>query len=399
MQTPLDIVMLATTPPFPQVVLFSAGTLIATHLLLSLFKVEEPRTRSLFYGLTLLAPLVVYAVYTPSIWIFRPVLQQVFVSPFGMMLTRQEEIVSVNYTGILCIVGLIFGAATLAVSYLFGVRIVARCRGVIEVTEEDEPRLYRLVEKVAERIGVETPRVGLTENLQPNAFMVGHGREAMVVFSSGLINTLSQPELKAVAAHELSHIKNRDFHLMAVISSLKVASFFSPASYLSASMLSREREYLADEVGLKATQEGNLLKKALVKIASATSTPRGAILPDLVSSLFIYSQIGLHRVAFTSHPSLDMRMKRIGEKRTSSWSDGYKVAFIALALICSSVICFNLVEPSHLMRFLFTLDTLAGIPPHGPAPLQIMAQMKPSVATPLPFQFPGPGNLIVIRLT
>jgi Zn-dependent protease with chaperone function len=398
LQTPIDVLIWALTPPFPQALLLSAGTLIMTHVLLSLFKVGEPRTRSLFYSLTLLTPLAVYAVYTPSIWIIRPMFQQVFVGPLGMTLTRQEEFAFVNYTGILCIVGLAFGAATLAVSYLFGAKIVTRCRGVMEVTEEDEPRLYGLVEKTARRIGVATPRIGLTESLQPNAFMVGHGQDAMVVFSSGLITVLNSLELEAVAAHELAHIKNRDFHLMALISSLKVVSFFNPASYLSASMLAREREYLADGVGSKATRRSNLLKKALIKIASAPSTPRKAILPDLVSSLFIYSQIGSLRTAFTSHPSIDTRLSRIGERRTKSWTDGYKVAVIALVLLGSLALGFNLVEPSHLMELFFRLNPALGTPVQGLDPLQIMRSMKPWEASPLPFPLPRPGNLIIIRV-
>jgi heat shock protein HtpX len=399
LQTLFEAVMWALTPPFPQVLLLSAGTLIMTHVLLKLFNVGEPRTRSLFYSLTLLAPLVVYAVYTPSIWIMGPIFQQVFVSPLGMTLTRQEEFAFVNYTGILCIVGLAFGAATLAVSYLFGAEIVTRCRGIMEVTEEDEPRLYRLVEKTAKRIGVATPRIGLTESLQPNAFMIGHGRATMVVFSSGLITALNSLELEAVAAHELAHIKNGDFHLMAVISSLKVVSFFNPASYLSASMLAREREYLADEVGSRATRRSNALKKALAKIAQAPLTPRRTILPDLLSGLFIYSQIGSLRAAFTSHPSIDTRLSRIGGERAKSGADRYKVAVIALVLLGSLALGFNLIEPTNLMKMFFMLDPGFGMQLRGFTHLPITPLMRPWEASPLPFPLPRPGSLTIIRIS
>jgi Zn-dependent protease with chaperone function len=397
LQTLFEAVMWALTPPFPQALLLSAGTLIMTHVLLKLFKVVEPRTRSLFYSLTLLAPLVVYAIYTPSIWITRPMSPQLFVSPPGTTLARPEEFTFVNYTGILCIVGLAFGAATLAVSYLFGVKIVTRCRGIMEVTEEDEPRLYRLVEKIARRIGVAMPRVGLTESLQPNAFMIGHGRDAMVVFSSGLITALNSCELEAVAAHELAHIKNGDFHLMAVISSLKVVSFFNPASYLSASMLAKEREYLADEVGSRATHRGNALKKALVKIAQASLTQQRAILPDLLSGLFIYSQIGSLRAAFTSHPSIDTRLSRIGGGRAKSGADRYKVAVIALVLLGSLALGFNLIEPTHLMRMFFMLDPGFGMQFGGFNHLPIAPLMRKWETSLLPFPLPRPGSLMIIR--
>jgi len=366
------------TAPFPQMLLTSVATLIISYVLLNLTRIRDPKIRGFFYSLTLVAPIIVYIFYTPSIWVMRPVIQHgifdgstmiisqaapaigeaangfVMAPPAFATISMVEEVAGVNYTGLLCIIGLVFGAVTLAVSYLFGVGIVKRCQGVIDVTAEDEPRLYKSVEKLAQRIGVPVPKIGLTENLQLNAFTIGYGDRAMVVFSSGLIAALNQLELEAVIAHELAHIKNRDFHLMTMASSLKVVSFFNPAAYLSASMLSREREYLADDVGSKATGRRNTLKRALIKIASIPAPRRRALIPELVSGLFIYSQIGSLKAAFTSHPSLDTRLDRIGRGKVGTEMDVYKAALVALVLIGSmAVLSYYIMQPMRLFEVFF----------------------------------------------
>jgi Zn-dependent protease with chaperone function len=374
---PNNVLMQLLTAPFPQMMLSSIAILVISYILLTFTKIKDPKMRSFFYSLTLVAPVVVYLFYTPTIWVMRPNLERglfegtsfvisqvgsavgegvtsiMVASPAFATIVRGQEAVDLSYTGLLCIIGLVFGIAILAVSYFFGVRIVKRCQGVMDVTAEDEPRLYKSVEKLASRVGVATPKIGLTENLQPNAFTIGYGDSAMVVFSSGLISTLNQVELEAVIAHELAHIKNRDFHLMAMVSSLKIVSFFNPAAYLSASLLAREREYLADDIGSKATGRKNTLKRALIKIAAAP-VQRRAVVPELVSGLFIYSQIGSLRAAFTSHPSLDMRLDRIGRGKSGDKMDGYKAALVAVLLVGSLVMLSSyIMQPMHLVDMFF----------------------------------------------
>jgi len=361
---PNEVLMQLLVAPFPQMLLTSCATFIITYALLRLFKVGDARIRSRFYMLTLLAPILVYAMYSPSIWTMRPAMIRGFANEAGVVVEKIEEVAGVNYTGLLCVIGLIFGFGTLAISYLFGVNIVKRCQGVMDVTQEDEPKLYNMVGKLARRMGIPTPKLGLTENLQPNAFTVGYGGKTMIVLSSGLISTLNQIELEAVIAHELAHVKNRDFHLMAVVSSLKVAAFFNPFAYVSASMLARERELLADEVGTKTTNRKNAFKRALVKISSVDVKSSVSLLPGIVSGMFVYSQIGPLRAAFTSHPSLDTRLDRIGNNRVGTALDGYKAVIIAAILAASlAYLSTYIMRPMSLMGIFFRIDPAFGVHP------------------------------------
>ncbi len=326
-----EVLRIVTMPPLLQVVLTSAVVLGVSYVLMRVLHLNNPKVRSLYFCLALVTPLVMYVLFTPSIWFTRIMVEGVFMQFPGVPQLEIKKVVEVNYVGVLCVVGLIFGAATFLVSNIFSISIVKRLQGVVEVGVDDEPRLYSLVEKVAKRMKIETPRVGLTEHLQPNAFTVGRGRNAMVVFTMGILNTLDQKELEAVASHELAHIKNRDFSLMAVVTSMKLVFFYNPFAYLATSMISREREYLADEVGAKLMSRTRQLKSALVKISNVKVESRPNILTTWTTSLFVYSQIGSLKSAFTAHPNLDTRLRHIGGK-TNSTGDAVKTLAVAVLL-------------------------------------------------------------------
>ncbi len=357
-----EVLRIIMMPPLLQVIAMSSVVLGVTYLLMRALHLNNPRVRSLYFCLALLAPLVMYFLFTPSIWFTRIIMEHGF-APFpGVLQLDLERVVEVNCVGVVCIVGLIFGAVTFVVSNIFSISIVKRLQGVVEVSGDEEPRLCGLVENVARRMGVATPRVGLTDHLQPNAFTVGRGKNAMVVFTMGILNTLDQRELEAVAAHELAHIKNRDFGLMTVVTSLKLVFFYNPVSYLAASMISKEMEYLADDVGARIMSRTRQLKSALVKISSVKIDRRPNILTTWTTSLFVYSQIGSLKAAFTAHPNLDTRLRHIGGKANSG-GDVAKTVVVAVLLASTLFLAGGyLSQPMRLVdQILFRIDESFGL--------------------------------------
>ncbi|MCX6642598.1 MAG: M48 family metalloprotease [Candidatus Bathyarchaeota archaeon] len=250
-----------TMPPLPQAMLAMTTVFILIHVLLYAFRVREPRIRSIFYTLPLIAPIVILLLFanTPLLGfkIFN-ITPQVITLDSSILLVK--EVFIPNYGGIIVAVGLIFSALTLAISYLGGETIIRKVQGVIDITEDDEPTLHGLVVKVSKKMGMKPPRIGIMDDLRPNAFTVGGVKGPLVVFSSGLLATLNKMELEAVTAHELGHIRNRDFGLLIAISALKTAFFYNPLSLLAASIITREREYMADMAGLKMFHRTNLLQ-------------------------------------------------------------------------------------------------------------------------------------------
>jgi heat shock protein HtpX len=357
-----EVLRIVMMPPLLQVVLTSAVVLGVSYILMRVIHLNNPRVKSLFFCLALVTPLVMYLMFTPSVWFTRIMMGHVFTQFPEVPQIEIERVMEVNYIGVLCIVGLVFGAVTFLISNIFSISIVKRLQGVVEVGADEEPRLSNLVDKVANRMGIETPRVGLTEHLQPNAFTVGGGKNAMVVFTMGILDTLDPRELEAVTAHELAHIKNRDFSLMVVVTSLKLVFFYNPFAYLATSMISREREYLADEVGAKLMSRKRQLKSALVKISRVKAESKPNMLTTWTTSLFVYSQIGSLKSAFTAHPNLDTRLRHIGGKTTSR-GDAAKTFAVAVLLGSTLILAGGyLSQPMRLIdQVLFRVDETFGL--------------------------------------
>jgi Zn-dependent protease with chaperone function len=146
-------------------------------------------------------------------------------------------------------------------------------------------------QKTCSTFKITEPRLGVIEDQMPNAFTYGHGPwNGRVIITRGLMDVLTPDELKAVYAHELGHIKNRDFIMMTLVQALVLALYtlarsarFSSnrnllpvmlasyaaywLSYYVSLMFSRVREYMADYSSAQIIGNPNTLCSALVKIS------------------------------------------------------------------------------------------------------------------------------------
>ncbi|MFA5077175.1 MAG: M48 family metalloprotease, partial [Candidatus Micrarchaeia archaeon] len=130
-------------------------------------------------------------------------------------------------------VGILFGlgdsgfilALLLTAIYIFfaygaGASTVLSISGARELSEKDEPFLQNVVEGLALAAGIPKPRIWIIEDKGMNAFATGMDpKNSHIVFTRGLLNTMSREELEGVAAHEISHIGNYDirFATLAVV--------------------------------------------------------------------------------------------------------------------------------------------------------------------------------------
>ncbi|KKT03779.1 MAG: Protease HtpX-like protein [Candidatus Magasanikbacteria bacterium GW2011_GWD2_43_18] len=94
-------------------------------------------------------------------------------------------------------------------SYFHGDKIALKSAGAKEITKEDNPYVYRMVENLTITAGMPMPRVHIIDSPAMNAFATGRDPEhASIAFTTGIINALENEELEGVAAHELSHVQN-----------------------------------------------------------------------------------------------------------------------------------------------------------------------------------------------
>ena len=88
--------------------------------------------------------------------------------------------------------------------------VLARYRAQ-QVSEQEQPRLFAIVSRLAAKAGLPMPKVYVIPENTPNAFATGRDpRHAAVAVTSGLLANLDEDEVEGVLAHELAHVKNRD---------------------------------------------------------------------------------------------------------------------------------------------------------------------------------------------
>lgn len=110
------------------------------------------------------------------------------------------------------------GAALwIAIAYVFHQKIIDAVTGGREVTRQQQPRLYNLLENLCISRGLAMPKLKVMESDARNAFATGlNPRQYAITVTTGLLAGLDDAETEAVLAHELTHIRNGDVQMMVV---------------------------------------------------------------------------------------------------------------------------------------------------------------------------------------
>lgn len=231
-------------------------------------------------------------------------------------------------------------------SYWFSGDIALRMAGAQEVSADQAPELYQLVQELAMQAHLPMPRVAIIDSPSPNAFATGRdANHAVVAVTTGILGILSRDELGGVLAHELGHVRNHDILISSVAATVagaltmiaRVASWglilggyggrdrdrnplgdlllviIAPiAATLIQLAISRSREYGADETGARIWGNPEPLARALEKLDMATSVRPMNVNPS-VAHLFIVNPLKGQMLAglFSTHPPIQERIRRL----------------------------------------------------------------------------------------
>ena len=105
----------------------------------------------------------------------------------------------------------------IVIAYFFHQSIVDAVTGGEDVTRQQQPRLYNLLENLCISRGIPMPKLKVMDSEALNAFATGlNRRQYAVTVTSGLLKALNDQEIEAVLGHELTHIRNGDVQLMVI---------------------------------------------------------------------------------------------------------------------------------------------------------------------------------------
>src|ERR671914_1063729 len=130
------------------------------------------------------------------------------------------------------VLAFVVGTISGLVSYYAGDRMVLAASRAREVTHDEAPQLFNVVEEMTIASGLPMPKVYIIEDSAPNAFATGRDPEhATVAVTSGLLEKLDRDELQGVMAHEMSHVANFDIRYSMLVgilvgSTVLISDFF-----------------------------------------------------------------------------------------------------------------------------------------------------------------------------
>ena len=119
-----------------------------------------------------------------------------------------------SFVGLALIISGIMGFA----SFYYSDKVILGMSKARQIKKSDYPELYRIVENLCIGGGIPMPKVYIIQDSAPNAFATGRDpKHAVICATTGIMEKLNKIELEGVIAHELSHIRNFDIRLMAIV--------------------------------------------------------------------------------------------------------------------------------------------------------------------------------------
>jgi heat shock protein HtpX len=240
-------------------------------------------------------------------------------------------------------------------AYYGGDKLVLASSHAREISAQQAPALYNVVNEMSIAAGVPMPKVYIIDDPSPNAFATGRDpKHSSIAVTTGLLQKMNREELQGVLGHEMSHVRNYDIRFTLIVgvmigSMALLAGFFlrytfffgggrrgnrdsggggimvlllllglimSVVSYVFGALVqmavSRQREYLADASSVELTRNPHGLESALAKLAADNESLHSV--NGATQHLYIVNplkKLGGGSALFSTHPPIVDRINRL----------------------------------------------------------------------------------------
>lgn len=237
-------------------------------------------------------------------------------------------------------------------SYWFSDKIVLAMYRAKEITREQNPVIFDIVQDLTMRAGLPMPRVYMIQSEQPNAFATGRDpQHAAVAVTDGIMQLMPKNEIRGVIAHELAHVKHRDILISSIAATFAgaismlanmaqwamifggyggrgsrddegsnpiaalVMIIVAPIAAMMVQMaISRSREFDADAGGAKISGDPMALANALRHLETAKAEIPMKATPATAHMFIVNPLSGKSMMnMFSTHPPIEERIARLEE--------------------------------------------------------------------------------------
>lgn len=245
---------------------------------------------------------------------------------------------------------LVVSGVWFAIAYFANQAIIDMATGAHQVTRQEEPELYNLLENLCISRGIKTPTLRIIESEGLNAFATGlNDAQYSITVTRGLMQVMTRDELEAVLGHELTHVLNRDVRTMVIASvfagiislmaqiiyrgimwggigvrrrddgerrggggvwilvALAVAAIGYVLAIVIQMTLSRSREFVADAGSVELTKNPDAMISALQKISGNAHLDA----PESVRAMFLEDDGAGVMGLFATHPPISKRIEAL----------------------------------------------------------------------------------------
>ncbi|AJZ76048.1 zinc metalloprotease HtpX [Candidatus Nitrosotenuis cloacae] len=170
---------------------------------------------------------------------------------FGLLFAFMAAIGAYLNVGVFGMAGM--GIFMGLIQWLIGPKIIRWSTNLRTLSPGELPWVEQTVREICAKNNVKVPQITIANNGMPNAFVFGRtSNSATLALTQGLLNNLTQDEVKGVIAHEIGHIKHHDMLVMTIVSVVPTIAYYIAMSTMFSGRSHRNQVGGAAMIGIGA---------------------------------------------------------------------------------------------------------------------------------------------------